>query len=816
MLTTYAATCHSEVSITNGDNTDALLECCSPSDWLSNFWGCDASRAGNINSWSLYSWGFFEGSKLKTKAERIKEEAEQAKGWSPDIGGFRVNRDGTVSVRFVMSQEDVDTFKQPFIANGNVRVPFAFEIDVVDDKTNNKKDPNSIFGTTQRKDYTVKINPPIQGEDLDSKFVVPDEGAYDEKKTLSALIARPDLLDAWKIYEVVFIPDSKPRKGKETELHMTFQVSVNYKYISALRNGSSEKCDYIRFVGEASERRNSDHSGWGFGIPININDVPTDNSLPEGAINGWYYYGTSLPDAWKSKKVKVGHEKSSTYCFDDTVVKSHDKFARKKYCKDLFENNPGDSYMGKKPPRDGTGNGDDYGNDDIDDVSVAPETGSWTSSPQHLSVSSDGAERIYYTMVNTYDGSTPPDPDTPSPSSSNGYISGSSGTFDLYATSGQYKRSKLRFVGCNSGGCGSASPVFSYAINLSGGNGGGNAPGGAVVSPAVGSWTSSPQWINVRADNAERIYCTLRTTLDGSEPETPPEPTIESHDPCAQGVDYIGGSSGQFQFYAENGQNKRLKVRFRGYNGKGYGPTSGSFLYHINLNDGGGGGGTPDSVSVSPAGGDWTDTPHEVSVSSSGADRVYCTVRTTLDGSIPEEPPEPTVESHDLFDMGVDYLSGSSGTFKVWGATGYKKFVKVRFRGYKDGVYGTSSNSYLYSIDLKGVEPPRSITVTNPTPGEEWDSDRSHHIRWETDNIGSDQHVMVRYSPDDGGTWYTIADSTPNDGSKEWDMPHDARLCSHRDTDTARIKIISVEHPETFTVSERFKIDYKKGHPDCD
>jgi hypothetical protein len=169
-----------------------------------------------------------------------------------------------------------------------------------------------------------------------------------------------------------------------------------------------------------------------------------------------------------------------------------------------------------------------------------------------------------------------------------------------------------------------------------------------------------------------------------------------------------------------------------------------------------------------------------------------------------------------LFDMGVDYLSGSSGTFKVWGATGYKKFVKVRFRGYKDGVYGTSSNSYLYSIDLKGVEPPRSITVTNPTPGEEWDSDRSHHIRWETDNIGSDQHVMVRYSPDDGGTWYTIADSTPNDGSKEWDMPHDARLCSHRDTDTARIKIISVEHPETFTVSERFKIDYKKGHPDCD
>jgi hypothetical protein len=218
-------------------------------------------------------------------------------------------------------------------------------------------------------------------------------------------------------------------------------------------------------------------------------------------------------------------------------------------------------------------------------VYVDPISGDWTSSPKTLSVTSDGAGVIYYTMANTYDGSTPPDPDTPSPSSNNGSISGPSGTFVLYGAGGQYKRSLLRFIGCNSNGCGPASPVFSYAINLSGGSGGGgsggSAPSDVAVAPASGSWISSPQWINVSAGNAERIYCTLRTTLDGSEPETPPEPTIESHDPCAQGVDYIGGSSGQFQFYAESDQNKRLKARFRGYNGNGYGPSSSSYAYVI-------------------------------------------------------------------------------------------------------------------------------------------------------------------------------------------------------------------------------------------
>jgi murein DD-endopeptidase MepM/ murein hydrolase activator NlpD len=112
-------------------------------------------------------------------------------------------------------------------------------------------------------------------------------------------------------------------------------------------------------------------------------------------------------------------------------------------------------------------------------------------------------------------------------------------------------------------------------------------------------------------------------------------------------------------------------------------------------------------------------------------------------------------------------------------------------------------------------EPTKSIAVTNPTPGEEWDSDRSHHIRWVSENVGSDKHVKISYSPDDGNTWYSIDDNTADDDSKEWDMPHDKNLCKHKDTSTARIRVMSVEYPEVSAISERFKIDYKKKHPDC-
>ena len=96
---------------------------------------------------------------------------------------------------------------------------------------------------------------------------------------------------------------------------------------------------------------------------------------------------------------------------------------------------------------------------------VSPTSGSWTTSPQNIAVNSTGATTIYYRMVNTYDGSTPSTPATPTPSSNDGSLVGSSATFELFASTGQNKKTKLVFVGCNSSGCGSPSAAYSYSID---------------------------------------------------------------------------------------------------------------------------------------------------------------------------------------------------------------------------------------------------------------------------------------------------------------------------------------------------------------
>jgi hypothetical protein len=101
-------------------------------------------------------------------------------------------------------------------------------------------------------------------------------------------------------------------------------------------------------------------------------------------------------------------------------------------------------------------------------ISVNPAGGKWYSTPMNLEVGSNNATAIYYTMVNTYDGSIPADPREPTSSSNDGTIavSGGSGTFQLYATPGQYKRSKLRFRGYNNGVAGPDSGVYSYMIDF--------------------------------------------------------------------------------------------------------------------------------------------------------------------------------------------------------------------------------------------------------------------------------------------------------------------------------------------------------------
>jgi len=105
-------------------------------------------------------------------------------------------------------------------------------------------------------------------------------------------------------------------------------------------------------------------------------------------------------------------------------------------------------------------------------------------------------------------------------------------------------------------------------------------PGSVFVNPMSGTWTSSPQDINVGCSDASQIYYTISYTLDESTPADPPEPTTSVNDGS------ISGNSGTFQVFATVGQYKTLKVRFRGYNDVGYGPTSSSYLYTIDLRGG--------------------------------------------------------------------------------------------------------------------------------------------------------------------------------------------------------------------------------------
>lgn len=108
-------------------------------------------------------------------------------------------------------------------------------------------------------------------------------------------------------------------------------------------------------------------------------------------------------------------------------------------------------------------------------------------------------------------------------------------------------------------------------------------------------------------------------------------------------------------------------------------------------------------------------------------------------------------------------------------------------------------------------EPVRTLTITDPSPGEEWDNNIEHTINWVTENVEASGLVRVYYSLNDGATWHLVnADypTTANDGSFRWSMWRDENIC--HDT-WARVRIISVSYPWVDVVSAPFFIDYKRG-----
>jgi hypothetical protein len=64
---------------------------------------------------------------------------------------------------------------------------------------------------------------------------------------------------------------------------------------------------------------------------------------------------------------------------------------------------------------------------------------------------------------------------------------------------------------------------------------------------------------------------------------------------------------------------------------------------------------------------------------------------------------------------------------------------------------------------------PGVINVTYPNGGENWTVDSSQEIKWTC--TGDINNVTIEYSTDNGTTWKTIIQTTPNDGSYNWAVP---------------------------------------------
>ncbi|NJL60159.1 MAG: hypothetical protein HC887_11525 [Desulfobacteraceae bacterium] len=162
----------------------------------------------------------------------------------------------------------------------------------------------------------------------------------------------------------------------------------------------------------------------------------------------------------------------------------------------------------------------------------------------------------------------------------------------------------------------------------------------------------------MKSPNADFIYCKYEITADGSKEPTG-EPTESDNNMFDKSTKFITGNSGQFQIWADPGKIKYVKVRFRGKNSTGYGPTSQVYTYIIDnrekpkivL---------PGAVSVKPESGSWETSPNEVDVSSSNAEKIYCAFTFDENG----EPPDPKVEHHpfnEKLDKEITELPANSG-----------------------------------------------------------------------------------------------------------------------------------------------------------
>jgi hypothetical protein len=349
-------------------------------------------------------------------------------------------------------------------------------------------------------------------------------------------------------------------------------------------------------------------------------------------------------------------------------------------------------------------------------VSAEPSSGSWSSAPPPVNLSCANAIKIYYTVSSSTTG-TPADPPEPTVDSSAITLANGSGTYSIPYGSNADMQTKVRFKGWNGGGFSPSSLLCTYRINnytAPPPPPSGNPPAAASANPSSGNWNdASKAFTLVSAEGATSIIATYTKTIDGSTPATPPEPTYTN------AMLSSSGSSVNFPIPTTPSKLTKVLMKFAGGNQFGTGTASATCSYTIDLT-GQATTLTPGAVTVNPTSGSWTSAGQGISVSSANASQIEYAYNITTDGTDPAVPGDPSVPSTSgnpflPSSTGNDtrgIISGASGTFTIPSTAGTITKIKIKFCGRNSSGYGTNTQTYSYTIDLKTPVLPAAVVVS--------------------------------------------------------------------------------------------------------
>lgn len=227
----------------------------------------------------------------------------KASNWSPSVMGVRVGADGNIAVRFIMDQSDINFFKNAKFNGTNIRVPFALEIDVIDH--------DNAFGETGEDDFVVRNDGTIPS----TARLERDVSASDDIKSLGAIIFHPSELEPDTVYQIVFEPNNNLKSSGV--IHINFQLTVNYKWITAMNRGVSTECDILEFMQDF-------RYGIGPGYEISVGNDSNLSNVPNGAVNPWYYYLAAKTDSSNKVGFQLNRENHAV-CWNDYENSAHNR-----------------------------------------------------------------------------------------------------------------------------------------------------------------------------------------------------------------------------------------------------------------------------------------------------------------------------------------------------------------------------------------------------------------------------------------------------------------------------------------------------------